>query len=139
MASDRAWENKNKRIVVIDSSALLMLFEFSIDLEDELTRLVGCYKIVVPKPIINELTFLSENAAGKKKRIAKPALKLAEGYETIDDSSECGDDSVISLAKKLGGIVFSNDKELRNRAKKEHLKIICLRGKNHLMLNEPVF
>ena len=83
MASNRIWRNKANKIVIFDSSAIMMLFELSIDLENELKRLLGLYKIIVPEPIKNELEFLSENANGKQKRIAKPSLQLIKKYEIM--------------------------------------------------------
>ncbi len=136
MASDRSRGNTGIKIVVIDTSAIMMLFEFSIDLENELTRLLGAYKIIVPRSVINELKFLADRSKGRKKRIAKPALKLAENFEVVDDKSNNADDAVLAIAKKQNGVIFSNDKELRSRAKKEKLKTICLRSKNCLMINE---
>jgi len=136
MASNRTRGNTSIKHVVIDTSAIMMLFEYSIDLERELTRILGKYKIIVPSSVIDELKFLKEKGEGKKKTIAKPALKLAEGFEVIYDKSKNADDAVLSIAKKTNGVVFSNDKELRNRAKKEKLKTICLRSKNYLMINE---
>ena len=42
MASDRIRRNRSKeRVVVLDSSAAMMPFEFMIDLEDELTQILG--------------------------------------------------------------------------------------------------
>lgn len=138
MASDRIWGNRNSKIVVIDSSALMMLFEFSINLEKELSRLLGSYQIVVPRSVLKELEYLSENSKGKKKQIAKPALQLAKKYEIVNDESIDADSAVLDLAKKYNGIVLSNDKELRKKAKEQKLRTICLRGKNYLMLDEPI-
>jgi len=136
MASDRLRGNTSIKTVVIDTSAIMMLFEFSIDLECELTRILGAYKIIVPFSVINELKFLIDKSKGKKKLIAKPALKLANNFEVVDDKSHSADDAVLNIAKKYKGVVFSNDKELRNRAKKEKIKTIYLRGKNYLMISE---
>ena len=136
MASDRLRGNTSIKTVVIDTSAIMMLFEFSVDLEKELTRLLGAYKIVVPTPVIDELKFLAENSKGKKKQIAKPALKLVSNFEVVDDKSHSADDAVLSIAKKYKGVVFSNDKELRKRAKSNSLKTICLRSKKYLMISE---
>ena len=66
MAPDRLWGNTSIRTVVIDTSAIMMLFEFSIDLEKELTRLLGAYKIIVPFSVITELKFLIDKSKGKK-------------------------------------------------------------------------
>ena len=132
MASDRLWGNRDTK-VILDSSGIMMLFEFSIDLEDELTRLLGKFQILVPKPILEELRFLSEQGKGRKRTIAKPALDLIKRYE-IADADGTGDDSVLFLAKKLNGIVVTNDRDLRNRLKKAGLHTIFLRGKQKLVL-----
>jgi len=132
MASDRSRGNTSINTVVIDSSAIMMLFEFSIDLENELTRLLGRYKIVVPKAVISELELLSEKGKGKKKSNAKPALKLANNYEMIDDEKKHADDAILNIAIKQNGIIFTNDKELKKRAKDKSIKVIFLRSKSKL-------
>ena len=134
MASDRIWRNPKERRVILDSSSIMMLFEYSIDLEDEITRLLGKVEIIVPKPIVEELIFLSENGKGRKKRLAKPALELIKDYKVIESTGK-GDDSVFNLAKKINAVVVTNDKELRNRLKEENLRSIFLRGKKRLVLD----
>jgi rRNA-processing protein FCF1 len=133
MASDRLRRDREEKTVILDSSAIMMLFEFSIDLKDELTRLLGSFHVIVPRPIIAELRFLSEHGKGKKRLIAKPALKLIKRYEIVD-SEETGDESVLSLARNCRGIVVTNDRELRKKAKKESLQTIYLREKSKLIL-----
>ncbi|KYK32751.1 MAG: hypothetical protein AYK22_07080 [Thermoplasmatales archaeon SG8-52-3] len=133
MASDRLWRNPKERTVILDSSSIMMPFEFSIDLEDELIRLVGKVNIIIPKPIFDELISLSKNGKDRKKHLAKPALDLIKNYKIIDSEGK-GDDSVLFLAKKLKAIVVTNDRELRKRVKKESLKTIFLRGKKRLVL-----
>jgi len=111
-----------------------MLFEFSIDFEDELTRLLGNYKIIVPKPIIDELKLISEKNSGRKKFFSKAGLKLIEKYDVVEANGEKGDDSVLFLAKKSNGIVVTNDRELRKRIKDAGLHTIFLRNKSKLVL-----
>jgi hypothetical protein len=136
MAFDRIWRNPTSKIVVVDSNALLMLFEYSINYKQELVRLLGSYQLVVPSKIVEELKLLSEKGKGKKKQYAKPAIKLVEKYKIIIDKSEKADDAVLNIAKKLNGVVFSNDKELKKRAKKEKIKTIFIRNKKYLMISE---
>ena len=133
MASNRLREDRNGKAVILDSSAVMMLFEFSIDLEDELTRLLGKFHIVVPRPIFEELKLLSEKGKGKKKLIAKPSLELIKKYEIVNAEGN-GDDAVLNLAKKFNGIVITNDRELRKRVKESSLQTIYLRGKSRLVL-----
>lgn len=134
MASDRIWEYRNEKTVILDSSAIMMLFEFQINLEDELTRLLGIYRIIIPKPIYEELKFLSINGKGKKRIIAKASLKLIEKYNIVDSDEKTGDDSVLSIAKKTKGIVVTNDKELKDNLKKISLSVIFLRAKKKLVM-----
>jgi rRNA-processing protein FCF1 len=134
MASDRLWRDREGKIVVLDSSSILMLFDFSINLEGELTRLLGKFKVFIPRPIFDELIFLSKHGKGKKKYNSKPALDLINKYEIIE-AEGTGDDSVLFLAKKLNGIVVTNDKDLRKRAKDIHLHTIYLREKSKLVLD----
>jgi rRNA-processing protein FCF1 len=133
MASDRIWEDPKEKIVILDSSALMMPFEYSVNLEDELTRLIGKFSILIPKPIFEELIYLSKIGKGRKKRLAKSALVLIKNYNIIDSEGK-GDDSVLFLAKKFQGIVVTNDRDLRNRIKKLSLQTIYLRGKKKLFL-----
>lgn len=133
MASNRAWGDSIHKTVILDSSALMMCFEFSIDLEKELTRLLGRYCIVVPSSIVRELEFLAKTT-GKKRGKAKASLKLVENYDTIDTDERYGDDSIVELAKKMNGVVVTNDKELRRRLKKLSLSVIFLRAKKMLVL-----
>ena len=132
MASNRIWRDKK---IILDSSALMMVFEFNIDIERELDRLIGSYQIFIPRNIVDELSFLSQNGRGKKKQLAKAALKLLERYTIVDlDSNLNGDDSVIAAAEKYNGIVITNDRELRRRLKDKGISRICLQGKQHLIL-----
>ena len=133
MAFNRLREDRNGKTVILDSSAVMMLFEFSIDLEDELTRLLGKFHIVVPRPIFEELKLLSEKGKGKKKLIAKPSLELIKKYEIVNAEGN-GDDAVLKLAKKFNGKVITNDRELRKRVKESSLQTIYLRGKSRLVL-----
>ena len=134
MASDRIWGNRDEKTVILDSSALMMLFEFQVDLEDELTRLVGKYHIIIPKPIYDELEFLSKHGRGKKRINAKASLKLVNRYNVVDVEEKTGDDSVFSLARQTKGIVVTNDKELKNRLKKISVSVIFLRAKKKLVM-----
>ena len=46
------------RVVLLDSNALLMPFQFPIHLDAELRRLLGDVEVVVPEPVLAELEFL---------------------------------------------------------------------------------
>jgi len=134
MASNRIWRDRGEKTVILDSSTILMLFEFQVDLEDELTRLVGKYNIIIPRPIYDELEFLSQHGKGKKRINAKASLNLVKKYEIVDVDEKTGDDSVFSLARETKCIVVTNDKELKNRLKKISISVIFLRAKKKLVI-----
>ena len=134
MASHWVWRDSIHKTVILDSSAVIMCFEFSIDLEKELTRLLGSYHIVVPSSIIGELEFLSKKGVGNKKIKAKASLKLVENYETVVVDEKNADDSLIILAKRMNGVVVTNDKELRKRLRDASVSVVFLRAKKKLMM-----
>ena len=133
MASDRIWGNPEKT-VILDSNAILMLFEFSIDLESELTRLLGKHKIIIPKHIFEELNYLSTQGKGKKKINAKASLDLIKKYSIVKIDAKNADESVYLLAKKTNGFVVTNDRVLREKLKENSIPVIFLRGKKKLEL-----
>jgi len=134
MASDRIREHRNEKTVILDSNAVMMLFEFQINLEDELVKLIGKNKIIIPKTIRDELDFLSKNGKGKKRINAKASLELLKKYEIVDIDIKNADDSVYQLAKQIGSYVLTNDRELRQRLKKDSIPVIFLRAKKKLQV-----
>lgn len=134
MAFDRVWGDKIHKTVILDSSAILMFFEFSVDWEKDLDRLVDGYHVVVPTAVVQELQILTTRNAEKKKAAA--ALKLIAKYDTIDQKAETVDDALIKIAEKTQGIVVTNDAELRKRLKNRGFPVIFLRGKKRLFLDE---
>ncbi len=65
------------RIVVADTNFLLSPFQFRYNMEYELLRILGSYKIVVPKRVLNELKSLAGNNKKIKDAIAaRNALEI---------------------------------------------------------------
>ncbi len=118
------------KIVIADSNALLMPFKNSINIDSELTGILGSYKIMVPAPIIGELRKLSEKIPE-----ARIALKLAMTKELVETEA-MGDASVIEAAIKMDGIVLTNDRELIGIALKQRIPVIRMMGKKRLVLTD---
>jgi len=134
MAFDRIWGDKISKTVILDSSAILMFFEFSIDWKKELDRLLDGYRLVVPTAVIQELQILATRDSGQKKAAA--ALKLIAQYDTIAQEADTADEALMKIAEKTRGIVVTNDTELRKRLKNRGFPVIFLRGKKKLVLDE---
>ncbi|HER45203.1 MAG TPA: DNA-binding protein [Thermoplasmatales archaeon] len=134
MASDWIRGDKIHKTVILDSSAILMFFEVSVDWKKELDRLVGSYRLMVPTTVARELEILSTHRKDQKKAAA--ALKLIETFERIDDPASSADEALVNIALKTHGIVVTNDSELRKRLKNNGLSVIFLRGRKKLVLDE---
>lgn len=134
MASDRIRRDSQETIVILDTNAILMLFEFSINLPEQLLRVVGKYRLVVPSTVIQELMQLCCRGDGRKHVHAKAALNYVKDFEQIPSDHGSGDDAVVFLAQQLHGIVLTNDKKLRQRLKDFRLPVIFLRKKQLLCI-----
>lgn len=134
MAFDRVWGDKIHKTVILDSSAILMFFEFSMDWERELGSLLGAYHLVVPTAVVQELETMAKRRNGQKKVAA--ALKLVAKYEKIEEEAPSTDEALLKIAEKTQGIVVTNDMELRQRLKNRGCSVIFLRGKKKLFLDE---
>ncbi|MGD0056694.1 MAG: PIN domain-containing protein [Methanomassiliicoccales archaeon] len=116
------------RKVVLDTNALLMPFEFSLNLDFELRGLLGDYEILVPGPVVGELK-------RSKSRFARAALEFSRRYSIVETEKQ-GDDGVADVAARLGAFVLTNDVELQRKLRKMKIKTIRLRSRSHLVLDE---
>jgi hypothetical protein len=116
------------RIAVLDANALRLPFQFRLNLDAELTRLLGEFEAVVPEPILGELARQAE-----EDRKARAALRLAGKYQAVPAKGR-GDDAVIEVAQRLGGVVVTNDLPLLKHLKRLGMPRISLRSRNHLGL-----
>jgi rRNA-processing protein FCF1 len=134
MASDRLWGDKIYKTVILDTSAILSFFEFSVEWEKALDKIVGGYHLVIPTAVVRELQTLKKQSCIQKKAAA--ALILIAKYDTIDEEADSADEAVVKIAARTHGIVVTNDRELRNSLKKQELPVIFLRGKKRLVFDE---
>lgn len=111
-------------VVVLDTNALLLPFERSINLDAQLRSLLGNCEILVPGPLIGELKRSSN-------KHARAAIGLAFHYKVVDTEAT-GDQSVIELAEKRDAYVVTNDRALIGRLRERRIKVILLRGGSHL-------
>jgi len=113
--------------VVLDTNALLMPFEVTINIDLELQRLLGSCEIYVPGPVIGELKRIES-------KHARAALSLASKYR-IAETSRQGDEGIIQVATELDAYVLTNDRELRSRLRKLGIRTIFLRSGKYLHSN----
>lgn len=124
------------RAVILDTNALMMPYQFGINIEKELTRLLGICRIIVPRTVIEEMQKLVEQD-GETSRAAALGLSIIKkrGFRLMESEFK-GDEGVIETAIKLDAAIVTNDRELKKKAKELRLSIIYLRGENRLELEE---
>lgn len=114
--------------VVADTNALLLVAES--DILTELERLVGIVELVVPQSVANELSGLAKNQ-GAPGRAAKLALKLVQ-KSRVEATTLPGDDGLLEVARRLNGVVFTNDRKIQAESVKSGLRVIVARGPGRL-------
>lgn len=114
--------------VIADANGLIMPFQFRMNIELELERLLGSFKIVVPSNVFKELERLS-----KSNREARKALRLAKKYERVEALGKV-DDAILHLALMMKAAVLTNDKELLVRLREAGVPRLRMRSKTHLVL-----
>ena len=107
-----------------------MPFEFRVNLDAELRRLLGDVDVAVPTPVLEELRLLAT-----RDRNARAAARLARRYRTIEGHGSA-DDALLDLAQVLQAVVVTNDRPLLGRLHKARIACITLRERNHLVLED---
>lgn len=115
--------------VIADVNGLMMPFQFKINLDSELRRLLGSYDIVVPESVVGELVNLSRRIPE-----AKAALGLAERCERVPVTAPSPDDAIIALARERRAHVLTNDAGLIKLLRKARVPVVRMRGRNHLAI-----
>ncbi len=116
------------KAIVLDANALMMPFQFNVNLDRELKRLLGDLPIFVPSSVLGELA-RSLDPAGKA------ALALARKYPIVETELS-GDDAVIGIARDRSAAVVTNDKGLIGRLRAERIPVIRMRAERYLIMDD---
>ena len=114
------------KALVLDSNGLLMPFQFRINIDSEIRRLLGEVRVLVPSSVLGELGRMDSKEA-------RAALALAAKYEPVDTDLS-GDDAVIDVAERHSAAVLTNDKGLIQRLKQRSIPVLRLRSERFLVL-----
>ena len=122
------------RVVILDSNALMMQFQFHVDIEREVRRILDInFDIVVPTVVLLELERLAKEGMQKEAGEARMALELAKTFR-VEETPADGDTAILRLAEKLNAIVVTNDKRLRARLRAKAIPNIYMRSRAFLTL-----
>lgn len=133
-------ERKNKPIgILLDSNAFFVPIYFKIDIFNELKKLMERnYELILISPVKKELERLIEKTSQKNSKIASFALKLALECKLVEvkkPEEMQTDDIIIATAKEWKAIVFTNDRELKQRLRNISVPVIYVRQKSFLAID----
>jgi rRNA-processing protein FCF1 len=135
--------NKVVILVVLDTNFLTVPLQFGVDIFSEAeTILEQRVEFVILDSVIEEINKLARTAKGSDKRAFRIALELAENCRKVDVQDRYSemtvDDQLIEYAVQTGGVLATNDKDLRARARARGSPVLLLRGKKRLALEGEV-
>lgn len=118
--------------VVIDTNVMLLPFYFNVDVFDQIFSLIEePFKIVIGTNVLAELEKLTKKR-GKSAKAASLGLLFIKKYkkfiEVVEGKGHV-DRWMVEYAKENNAIVCTNDMGLKERAKKNGLAVIVLKGK----------
>lgn len=135
--------NKVAILVVVDTNFLTVPPQFGLDVFSEAeTILEQRVEFVILDSVLQEINKLARTAKGSDKRAFRIALKLADNCRKVDvqdtHSEMTVDDQLIEYTAQTGGVLATNDKDLRTRARTRGLPVLLLRSKKRLALEGEV-
>lgn len=129
-------EGGAKRTVIVDANALMMQFQYHVDLEQELERVIpGAFEVIVPDEVVEELETKAEGAAGKEAEEARLGIELAETFDVVEVEGdfETTDDAIVEMASGIDeSVVVTNDKLLRAQLRAQGIPNVHMRSKAFL-------
>ncbi len=124
--------NKKALKVILDTNFLMMPFQFKVDVEKELSRILDVkFEICVPKSVIKELEGLKRSKESKTRKIASMALEYAKRFKIIDVDKKV-DEALVELGMSKNNIIATNDKQLLKKLREVGANIVYLRQKKYL-------
>ena len=127
-------------IVVIDTNFLLVPAQFAVDIFTEAERVLERnLDFVLLSSTLDELEQKLQAATNKTEirhfKIAKELAKRCRIVESDEESMKTPvDDQVLAYAQSVKGVLATNDKELRVRARSNGVPVLILRGMKYLVL-----
>jgi len=113
--------------VFLDTNMFMIMARRRVNVFHQIgTALEGRIEFIAPKAVVAELSGISREKS-QRGRDATLALKLAEKckeWQGKPAAGESTDDYLTRIAREVGGIVATGDKELRKRARNANIPVI---------------
>ena len=130
--------------VIFDTNFLTVPAQFGVDVFSEAERVLErSVEFILLESVIDEIRVKLEKSGKTERRMFRVAMDLTERCKIveIDQSMKDSlvDDQLLEYAASVGGVLATNDRELRNRAAERGVPVLMLRGKKHLELKGSIF
>ncbi|MDR2623964.1 MAG: twitching motility protein PilT [Methanobrevibacter sp.] len=111
-------------------------FQFNVDIITELEKTLPSFKLVVPSFVIDELLGLKKNKKVKIRVNAELAIKIAKSHKiTIKNIFLNKNESVDNGLLRISRVLATNDKKLKEKARKKGITIVYLRQRRYLAID----
>lgn len=131
-------------LVVIDTNFIVVPAQFGVDIFTEAERVLERkVEFVVLSSAVDEIEKKMEEATKRTEklqfRIAKDLIERCRVVDVDPNSKQVSVDSqLLDYASSVEGVLATNDRELRQRARAKGVPVLFLRGKKILMLEGTV-
>ncbi len=117
---------------MVDTNLLLRMARGGFPLEAEVDRLIPGARVVVPSSVVRELdSLVARRTAG-----STVARGLADRFEAVA-TPRSGDDGVVDVAARTGGVVATADRALQRRSTERGIGVLAPRDRARLELRPP--
>ena len=114
----------------------MMAAQFPLDLVEELERTLPSYHLYVPSRVLFELEKIKKRSKGKNRIAAAIALKIAKSSPFILKEVELYKGELVDdVLLRISQVLCTNDRELRNRARKMGISVVYLRQRRYLAVD----
>lgn len=125
--------------VIADTSFLMIPGLYKVDILSELDRLLErSYRLVVPRPAVEELQRLEQRGKAKERVAARLGLEIVERVEVVEAVGPA-DEAILEIAKKGDCAVATTDASLRRRLRERGIPVIYLRQRSHLAMDGQIW
>lgn len=124
--------------VVVDTNFLAVPAQFGVDIFREAERVIEqAIEFVLLDSVLDEIDAKIENSEDRMElRMFRIARDMSDKCKIVSSEGLSGsvDDQLLEYAGKVNGILATNDKELKTRARNAKIPVLLLRGRKHLTL-----
>ena len=130
--------------VILDTNFLTVPVQFGVDIFAETERVLErSVEFLVLDSVVDEIKSKLERASRTDSRMFVVALDLIERCKTVEVSgslsSKLVDEQLLEYTSSVGGVLATNDRELKEQASKLGIPVLILRGKKQLKLKGSIF